>query len=110
MKKDIHPKYNHKIKITCSSCGWSFTTGSTLDHDITVEICSHCHPFYTGVDKVVDTENLIKKFENRQKKASEKAKSSFNQLKKKHQQAKAKVSQKPAKELTLKDMLSQLSN
>ena len=112
MKKDIHPKYNHNIKVTCVSCGFSFVTGSTIDGNINVEICSHCHPYYTGVARVVDSENLIKKFENRQAKAEEKAKSkSFSNLKKKQAKAKETTQQsKPTNELTLKDMLAQLNS
>lgn len=109
MKKDIHPKYTHKRKVTCISCGFTFVTGSTAEEDISVEICSHCHPFYTGVDRVVDTENLIKKYEERQKKAEAKAKS-FKSLKKKQEKAKKVKQETPTKELTLKDMLAQLNS
>ena len=69
MKKDIHPKYNHNVKVVCS-CGNTFITGSTLQTDtINVELCSKCHPFYTGEQKIVDTENVVKKFEERAKRA-----------------------------------------
>jgi large subunit ribosomal protein L31 len=110
MKKDIHPKYNHKIKVTCTGCGNTFYTGSVLD-SITVEICSKCHPFYTGVAKVIDTENLIKKFNNRQAVASKK-KASFSAKKRKAKakaMSKKNTSSKPTKELTLKDMLAGLA-
>ncbi len=60
MKPDIHPPYN-EIKVTCA-CGNSFTTRSTLDHDLTVEVCAQCHPFYTGKQKIVDTEGRVGKF------------------------------------------------
>jgi len=50
MKADIHPKYS-QIKVTCA-CGNSFETGSTLGQDLHVEICSECHPFYTGKQKL----------------------------------------------------------
>lgn len=63
MKKDTHPKYNDKAKVTCA-CGNSFTTGSTLS-EIKVEICSACHPFYTGRQKLVDTARRVEKFEER---------------------------------------------
>jgi large subunit ribosomal protein L31 len=69
MKKDIHPKYNHNIKVTCS-CGNTFVTGSTLDGNINVELCSKCHPFYTGEQKIVDSDNLVKRFEERAAKSS----------------------------------------
>lgn len=60
MKPDIHPPY-HEIKVTCA-CGNQFTTRSTLDHDLTVEVCAQCHPFYTGKQKIVDTEGRVGKF------------------------------------------------
>lgn len=60
MKADIHPAYN-EIQVTCS-CGESFQTRSTLDADLTVEVCSKCHPFYTGKQKMVDTGGRVDKF------------------------------------------------
>ena len=63
MKKDIHPKYNDKSVVTCA-CGATFPVGSTMDK-ITVEICSQCHPFYTGNDKVLDTAGRVDRFKKR---------------------------------------------
>jgi large subunit ribosomal protein L31 len=63
MKKDIHPKYNKEAKVTCV-CGNAFTVGSTRD-EIQVEICSACHPFYTGKQKLLDTARRIDKFSKR---------------------------------------------
>ena len=63
MKKDIHPKYNHKAKVTCA-CGATFFVGSVLD-EINVEICSQCHPFYTGNEKVLDTAGRVDRFKKR---------------------------------------------
>jgi len=60
MKKDIHPKYNDKIKVSCA-CGHSFETGSTQP-EIKVDLCSNCHPFYTGKQKLVDTARRAEKF------------------------------------------------
>ncbi|QHG92560.1 50S ribosomal protein L31 [Coxiella endosymbiont of Amblyomma sculptum] len=60
MKKEIHPRYQ-EIKVTCS-CGNVFTVESILDHDLRLEICSACHPFYTGQQKIVDTEGRIERF------------------------------------------------
>lgn len=62
MKKGIHPEYK-KTVIKCV-CGNEIETGSVLD-DITVEICNHCHPYYTGNQKIVDTEGRIEKFKKR---------------------------------------------
>lgn len=59
MKKDIHPKY-HQTKITCA-CGAVFEMGST-QKDVKVEICSNCHPFFTGQQKLVDTAGRIERF------------------------------------------------
>ena len=65
MKKDLHPKYNNELKITCS-CGNSFITGSTLmEESVSVDICSKCHPFYTGRQKLVDTGGRVDKFRKR---------------------------------------------
>ncbi|MFH1583423.1 MAG: 50S ribosomal protein L31 [Candidatus Falkowbacteria bacterium] len=61
MKKDIHPKYYPKAKMTCA-CGSSFTTGSTLP-ELKVEICSACHPFYTGKQKLLDSARRVEKFQ-----------------------------------------------
>lgn len=63
MKKDIHPKYNNNSKVTCA-CGNTFTVGSTLD-EIEVEICSQCHPFYSGNEKVLDTAGRVDRFKKR---------------------------------------------
>ena len=60
MKADIHPNYAD-IKVTCS-CGNEFTTRSTLGDDLLVEVCSSCHPFYTGKQKIVDSGGRVDKF------------------------------------------------
>lgn len=69
MKTDIHPTYFEKAKVTCA-CGNTFAIGSTMEK-IEVEICSACHPFYTGNDKVLDTAGRVEKFKTRRAKASE---------------------------------------
>ena len=104
MKDGIHPKTNQDVTVNCA-CGNTFVTISTLDK-ITVEICSACHPFYTGQQKFVDTEGRIDKFEKKRKIA---------QMKKLKAEAvkKAKVAKKsPSKKAgtgqpSLKDMLDQ---
>lgn len=64
MKPEIHPQY-HDIKVVCS-CGNSFATRSTFEGDeIHVEVCSNCHPFYTGQQKIVDTAGQVDKFRRR---------------------------------------------
>jgi len=63
MKTEIHPQYNTKAKVTCA-CGNTFTVGSTLS-EIQVEICSNCHPFYTGKQKLVDAARRVEKFQEK---------------------------------------------
>ena len=65
MKNSIHPKYED-IKVTCS-CGNVIETASTLLKDLSVDVCSSCHPFYTGHQKLVDTAGRIEKFKNKYK-------------------------------------------
>ena len=60
MKASIHPEYR-EITVTCS-CGNRFKTRSTAEHDLQVEVCSNCHPFYTGKQKLVDTAGRVDKF------------------------------------------------
>lgn len=106
MKKNIHPKYNNNIKVSCS-CGNVFVTGSILE-EINTELCSNCHPFYTGEQKIVDTANLVSKFEERQKKAGG---MSFKSKREKMASRKEKInsSAKSTGTLTLKDMLANIT-
>jgi len=60
MRQGIHPVW-HKTTVRCMTCGTTWTTGSTVD-SLTVEICSNCHPFYTGEQRIVDTEGRVDKF------------------------------------------------
>jgi len=60
MKPSIHPDY-HNIKVICS-CGNSWETRSTMNKELHVEVCSNCHPFYTGKQKIVDTAGRVEKF------------------------------------------------
>lgn len=64
MKPDIHPNY-HDIAVTCS-CGNSFETRSTISGDsLSVEVCSQCHPFFTGKQKIMDSAGQVEKFRKR---------------------------------------------
>ncbi len=63
MKKDIHPTYHTAAVATCA-CGAVYSVGSTKEK-IEVEICSTCHPFYTGLDKVLDVTGRVDKFKKR---------------------------------------------
>jgi large subunit ribosomal protein L31 len=62
MKSDIHPEY-HDVEVRCA-CGNTFKTRSTKS-ELRLEICSVCHPFYTGKQKLVDTAGMVEKFERR---------------------------------------------
>jgi large subunit ribosomal protein L31 len=95
MKKNIHPKVNTDVVVTCA-CGNTFTTLSTKE-SITVDLCSACHPFYTGKQKLIDTEGRIEKF---QKKMAA-AQSSSKKDKKKAQ------TQQEGPAPTLKELLQQ---
>lgn len=85
MKSKIHPKWYPEAKVTCA-CGNQFTTGSTLAQ-INVEICSACHPLYTGQQKFVDTAGRVDKFNQR-----------VAQAQAKQAQAKARRARKAAEE------------
>lgn len=63
MKKDIHPKYYDNARANCA-CGNTFEVGSTREY-IEVEICSKCHPFYTGKEKIIDTMGQVERFRKR---------------------------------------------
>ena len=63
MKTDIHPTYFTDVTVTCA-CGNTFVTGSTQEA-ISVEVCSNCHPFYTGKQKLVDVAGRVDKFKKR---------------------------------------------
>ena len=70
MKPDIHPTYYEKAKVTCG-CGNTFTVGATVP-ELHVDICSKCHPFYTGETKLIDTAGRVEKFKSRQARATTK--------------------------------------
>lgn len=101
MAKDIHPKYYPNAKVTCA-CGNTFTTGST-EPEIKVEICSACHPFFTGEQRLVDTLGKVDKFKKKMAKAQD------YQKKKQAEQAKKKKTEEKKEEQpqTLKEMLQQ---
>lgn len=78
MKSNIHPQY-FQATVTCASCGKKFTFGSTQEN-IHVELCSNCHPFYTGAQRFVDSANRIDKFQKK-KELSEKFKATVTKKK-----------------------------
>jgi large subunit ribosomal protein L31 len=99
MKSDIHPKWNNKTTVTCS-CGNTFTTGSILD-SIHVDICSACHPFYTGEMKFVDVQGRVEKFQAKMQQGK-----AYQQAKKKKQATK--TARETTQPQSLKDMLTDI--
>lgn len=71
MKQDIHPNYFPKATTKCA-CGKEWTIGSTAEKS-SISICSNCHPFYTGTEKIVDTRGRVDKFKKRMEKSANKA-------------------------------------
>ena len=72
MKTDTHPTYFPEAKVVCA-CGRTFAVGSTKEK-ISVEICSNCHPFYTGNEKILDAAGRVEKFKARRAAATKKSK------------------------------------
>ena len=64
MKQGIHPRYNEST-VTCSTCGTTWTTRSTKSGNIRTELCSNCHPFFTGEQRIVDTAGQVDRFMKR---------------------------------------------
>ncbi len=93
MKADIHPKYFTDAKINCA-CGNIIETGSTVP-EIHVELCSNCHPFYTGKKVLLDTEGRVEKFKSKQAAKKEDTQSKKQKAKKR---AVARAKKKEAKQ------------
>lgn len=99
MKQGIHPKYFDDAQVVCA-CGNVFTTRSTKQ-SITVDVCAHCHPYFTGEHRFIDTKGRVENFQAKQKKAEEmKVRLSSKKTKKKTE------GEKPTK--SLKELLSEL--
>jgi len=98
MKPEIHPEYS-TTKVTCV-CGHSWETRSTAGGEIHVDICSNCHPFYTGKQKLVDTAGRVERFRKRYAKvdAAKKAKAEQEAAEKAAAQAEADKASEPAAE------------
>lgn len=92
MKSDIHPQYFPNATITCA-CGKHLTIGSTVEN-ISVEICSSCHPFYTGKQKLVDTAGRLERFAKRSAKKTETSKTRLGKSVKKARSAARKKEEK----------------
>jgi len=96
MKAKIHPKWYPKAKVTCA-CGHTFTVGSTVP-EIQVEICSACHPFFTGEMKYIDTMGRVEKFQKKREAAKPRLVKKKEELEKKEERPR-----------TLKEMLRKKS-
>jgi len=97
MKQEIHPQYHVDAKIICA-CGNTISVGSTKP-EIRVEVCSNCHPYYTGEAKFVDTEGRVERFQRREKAKAE--------VKPKKEQKEKKKVERPH---SLKEMLQQIES
>lgn len=95
MKKDIHPKYYPETKVSCS-CGNSFISGSTLP-ELKTEICSACHPFYTGKQKLLDSARRVEKFHAKVEAKSKTTATHKNKRAKRAAKTKAKIAKKTEK-------------
>lgn len=98
MKAEIHPKYYPEAKIVCA-CGNVVLAGSTVP-EIHVEICSKCHPFYTGKQKLVDTARRVEKFQERTSAKSSKASTAATKKAKTEKRAAQKAAKKAQKKPT----------
>jgi large subunit ribosomal protein L31 len=109
MKAGIHPKWYDNAKVKCA-CGNTFTIGATVP-EITVEVCSACHPFYTGKMKFVDTAGRVDAFKAKQAKASDKVLSKAERRKIKKQKRIEKELKRPSSlEEVRKKALAKKSN
>lgn len=99
MKNRIHPNWYHDAKVTCT-CGNTFTTGST-QQEIEVDICSQCHPFFTGEMKFVDRQGRVDRFKQKMDQAKEKQEEARKKQKHKDQE------ETPEESLSYQEILRQ---
>lgn len=100
MKKDVHPTYYSKAKIVCA-CGNTFVTGSTQEV-LQTELCSACHPFYTGKQRLVDSARRVEKFQAKIKARVEVAKTRKGKKIKRAGKAKARAEKRTEKTIAKK--------
>jgi len=93
VKADIHPKWYENAKVSCA-CGNTFTVGATVP-EIKIEVCYHCHPFYTGKMKFVDSAGRVDAFLKKEKKAKEKVLSKTEKRKLRREKKMKEESAKP---------------
>jgi large subunit ribosomal protein L31 len=104
VKKAIQPKYYYQVEVLCA-CGNKMITGSVLPGPMRVEICSKCHPFYTGEKRLVDTEGRVERFERQVQKAE--VLHAEDQTRKKNKKVEKPTDNQQTKTLSLKDLLQQ---
>ncbi len=107
MKKNIHPQYG-ETSVVCS-CGNNFTLYSTTP-EMRVELCYKCHPFYTGEQKIVDTANRVKSFENKRQEAQKIQVAKMKQKDEMKEKDKKRDNRSPQGPMTLRDMMQALQN
>lgn len=103
MKAKIHPKWYSNCVVTCA-CGNTFTVGATVP-ELNVEVCSACHPFFTGTMKFVDTEGRVEAFKSKQKSASSKTMSKADKRKMKREK---KIAEELSRPETLEEVRKQV--
>ena len=103
MKAKIHPQWYPNAKVTCA-CGNTFTVGATVDH-IEVEVCSNCHPFYTGQMKYLDTAGRVDAFKERMKKVQ---KDVMSKTAKRQMKKEKKIQKELEKPETLEELRKQM--
>lgn len=106
MKNNTHPNWNNDTKVTCS-CGNTFTTGSTLQ-EIEVDICSECHPFFTGEMKFIDQQGRVDRFKKQMEQAQQKKQKTQEKLEEKKQTQQTQQEQPLSYQEILREKQSQL--
>ena len=109
MKTETHPKYFPNATVVCNGCDTTYTVGSTAEK-VAVELCSNCHPFYTGKQKLVDTAGRVERFKARAAKKAEASKSAKAPAAKPAPEAKAKESDDATPEARLAEMKAKLAD
>lgn len=106
MKEGIHPKWYPEAKVICA-CGNEFTVGSTIP-ELRVEICSACHPFYTGQEKLVDTEGRVERFERKRIEAEKKAELDTKKIEKERKERMRRERKDREQPKTLREMVERI--
>lgn len=106
MQNHIHPTYHRDVEVVCA-CGGTLITGSVMEGPIRAEICSQCHPYFTGEKRLVDTEGQVQRFERQREFAQQKQVEAQQREETKKKSSKDKEDKQQKKTLTLKELLEQ---